>query len=274
MELNWKSQNPPWDTGLWEDAESKQDRVQRLSHPWLMFINLWNRGKIKVAGVFEWSDSRLIRSPHRYLDIGEPIWQDHYEYNDDQDKEEWVSETPRRSLIIQDETRFVKFLKRLDDGLQRIGSEAHRADIAMRYFRRVGDNFWAHHIGGDGSNQDHNEDIIVDTVTILESILSANEKRGKGAVLAARAAAVLEAADDGKRRLRKRIERLYKYRSAILHGDTRPSMATLTEAALVAEELARRCIAAFLLTNGDRQAMLRSSTDASVSEAIRQRIMF
>jgi hypothetical protein len=273
LELHWRSPNPPWDTGTFDDAESTHDRVQRLAHPWITFINLWGRGKVRVAGVFEWSDSGLLGSPHRYLENGEPIWQDHYEHNDERDVDEWASESPRRTLTVPDETHFARFLERLDGGLRLAGAEAHRADIAMRYFRRVVENYWTHHLGGDGSSQDHNEDIVVDAITALESILLANEKRDKGGLMAARAAAILEETDDERRRVRKRIVRLYKLRSAILHGDARASTAELTEAAVDAEEFARRCLAAFLLSGGDRQAVLQASTDAATAEALRRRIM-
>lgn len=273
LELQWRSPNPPWDTGMFDDAESTQNRVQRLAHPWIGFINLWARGKVRVAGVFEWSDSGLLSSPHRYLEIGEPVWEDHYEHNDERDVDEWASESPRRTLTVSEETRFVKYLERLDNGLQRAGSEAHRADIAMRYFRRVVENYWTHHLGGDGAGQDHNEDIVVDAITALESILLANEKRDKGGLMAARAAAIIEETGDKRRNVRKRIQRLYRLRSAILHGDARPSTAELTEAAVDAEEFSRRCLAAFLLADGDRQAFLRASTDAAVAEELRRRIV-
>jgi hypothetical protein len=72
--------------------------------------------------------------------------------------------------------------------------------------------------------QDANEDIIVDATTGLEALLLGNEKRGKGALIAARAAAIIEEADDNRRSVKKRIERLCKVRSAILHGDVRPTM--------------------------------------------------
>jgi len=272
LELRWRGPNPPWGTGALEEAESAQNRVQRMAEPWIAFINLWDRGKIRVAGVFEWSDSGLLRSAHRYIEIGEPVWQDNYEHNDERDVDEWASESPRWTITVHDETRFVNFLERLDDGLQRTGTEAHRADIATRYFRRVVENYWIHHLGGEGSSQDPNEDIVVDAMTALEAILLANEKNDKGGLMAARAAAILEEAGDERRRVRKRIQRLYRLRSALLHGDLRPSTAELTEAALDAEEFARRCLAAFLLTGGDRQAVLRASTDAATAEALRRRI--
>lgn len=272
LELRWRTPNPPWDTGVFDDAESPQSRIQRLAHPWIVFINLWARGKVKIAGVFESTDSGLCSS-RRYLEIAEPVWEDRYEHNDEQDADEWASESPRRTLTVSDETQFVRFLERLDHGLQRSGPEAYRADIAMRYFRRVVENFWTHHVGGDGASQDHNEDIIVDAMTALETILLANEKRGKGGRMAARAAAILEETDDKRRSVRKRIERLYRVRSAILHGDARPPITELTEAAVDAEEFSRRCLAAFLLADGDRHAFLRASTDAKVAEGLRRKIV-
>jgi hypothetical protein len=143
----------------------------------------------------------------------------------------------------------------------------------MRYFRRVVENFWTHHIGDNGASQDHNEDIIVDAMTALETILLANEKRGKGDLMAARAAAIIEETDDKQRNVRKRIKRLYKVRSTILHGDPRPPTTELTEAAVDAEEFSRLCLAAFLLADGDRHAFLRASTDAAIAEGLRRKIM-
>lgn len=271
LELRWRGPNPPWETGLFDDAESPQSRIQRMAYPWIIFINLWARGKVRIAGVFESTDSGLSSS--RYLEIAEPVWEDHYEHNDERDVDEWASESPRRTLTVSDETRFVRFLERLDDGLRQSGPEAHRADIAMRYFRRVVENFWTHHIGANEVSQDHNEDIIVDAMTTLEAILLANEKRGKGSLMAARAAAIIEETDDKRRNVRKRIEHLYKVRSAILHGDARPPITELTEAAVDAEEFSRRCLAAFLLAGGDRQAFLLASTDVAIAEGLRRRIM-
>jgi hypothetical protein len=269
LELQWRSPNPPWETGVFDDAETVHDRIQRLAHPWIDFINLWTRGKVRICGVFEWTDSALCLT-QRFLDDGEPVWQDNYKHNEDEDVDEWVSESPRRTLIVSDETQFVRFLERLADGLKGSGPEAHRADIAMRYFRRVVGNFWTHHIGGDGTSQDPNEDIIVDAVTALETILLANEKRDKGGLMAARAAAVMEDTDEKRRDVRKRIHGLYKLRSVILHGDARPSSSELTSAAVDAEEFARRCLSAFLLAGGDRQAFLRASMNSSVAAELRQ----
>jgi hypothetical protein len=272
LELRWRSPNPPWNTGLFEDAQSTQMRVQRLAYPWIVFINLWARGKVRIGGVWESTDSGLC-SQRRYLEIDEPIWEDHYEHDDQRDVDEWESESPRRTVTVSNETGFVTFLERLDDGLQRMGPEAHRADIAMRYFRRVVENFWAHNIGDRGPSQDDNEDIIVDATTGLEALLLADEKRGKGALMAARAAAIIEGADHNRRVVRKRIERLYKVRSAILHGDVRPPANELTEVAVDAEEFSRRCLAAFLLADGDREGFLRASTDTVIAERLRLKIM-
>ena len=272
LELQWRSPNPPWDTGMFDDAESSENRIQRLAHPWIGFMNLYARGKVRIAGVFEWTDSGLC-STRRYLDLGDPVWQDHYKHNDEEDVDEWASESPRRTLTIDNEAQFARFLERLDDGLSGSGANAHRADIAMRYFLRVVDNFWTHHTGGDGTSQDHNEDIIVDAMTALETILLANEKRDKGGLMAARAAAIVEEADEKRRDVRRRIERLYKLRSAILHGDTRPSASELTAAAVHAEEFARRCLSAFLLASCDRQAFLRASKDAVIAADLRRKIM-
>ena len=91
--------------------------------------------------------------------------------------------------------------------------------------------------------------------------------------MAARAAAIIEETDDKRRSVRKRIERLYKVRSSILHGDARPPTADLTVAAVDAEEFSRRCLAAFLLADGDRHAFLRASTDAAVAKVLRRRII-
>jgi hypothetical protein len=271
LELQWRSPNPPWETGVFDDVETPQNRIQRLAHPWIGFINLWARGKVRIAGVFEWTDSGLCPT-RRYLDVGEPVWQDHFEHNDEEDVDEWTSESPRRTLTVDDEAQFVRFLERLDDGLRGSGAEAHRADIAMRYFRRVVDNFWTHHIGGDGTSQDENEDIIVDAMTALEAILLANEKRDKGGLMAARAAAIIEDTDEKRRDVRKRIERLYKQRSAILHGDTLPSASELRAEAADAEEFARRCLSAFLMAGGDRQAFLRAPTNAAIAADLRRRL--
>lgn len=131
LELRWRTPNPPWETGVFDDAESPQNRIQRMAHPWISFMNLWARGKVRVAGVFEWTDSGLCKT-RRYLDVGEPIWQDHYKHNDEEDVDEWASESPRRTLTVDDEGQFVRFLERLDDGLEGSAPEAHRADIAMR----------------------------------------------------------------------------------------------------------------------------------------------
>jgi len=271
LELRWRTPNPPWETGVFDDAESPQNRIQRMAHPWVSFMNLWTRGKVRVAGAFEWTDSGLCET-RRYLDVGDPIWQDHYKHNDEEDVDEWASESPRRTLTVGDEGQFVRFLERLDDGLERSGPEAHRADIALRYFRRVVDNFWTHHIGGDGTSQDHNEDIIVDATTVLETILLANERRDKGRLMAARAAAIIEDTDENRRDVRKRIQRLYKLRSSILHGDVRPAAFELTTAAVDAEEFARRGLSAFLLAGGDRQAFLRASTDAAIAADLRRKL--
>ena len=173
---------------------------------------------------------------------------------------------------MNDEVKFVSFLERLANGLEASGPEAHRADIAMRYFRRVVDNFWTHHIGGDETNQDPNEDIIVDAMTALETIFLANEKRDKGGLMAARAAAIIEDTDEKRRDVRKRIRGLYRLRSVILHGDARPSASELTDAAVDAEEFARRCLSAFLLAGGDRQAFLQVSTDLSIAAELRRRV--
>jgi hypothetical protein len=143
----------------------------------------------------------------------------------------------------------------------------------MRYFRRVVENFWTYHIGNKGPSQDHNEDIIVDATTALESLLLASEKRGKGALMAARAAAIIEETDVSRRSLRKRIERLYKVRSTILHGDVRPPDDELTEVAVDAEEFSRRCLAAFLLADGNRDEFLRASTDSVIAERLRRKII-
>lgn len=271
LELQWRSPNPPWETGVFDDAESPHNRIQRLAHPWIDFMNLWARGKVRIAGVFEWTDSALCPTRH-YLDDGEPVWQDNYKHNEEEDVDEWVSESPRRTLIVSDETQFVRFLERLADGFEESGPEAHRADIAMRYFRRVVDNFWTHHIGGDGTSQDPNEDIIVDSMTALETIFLANEKRDKGGLMAARAAAIIEDTDVKRRDVRKRIQSLYKLRSVILHGDLRPSASELKAAAVDAEEFARRCLSAFLLAGGDRQAFLRAATDLSIAAELRRKI--
>ncbi|OGP59824.1 MAG: hypothetical protein A2162_01550 [Deltaproteobacteria bacterium RBG_13_52_11b] len=271
LEVHWRSPNPPWDTGLFEDAESTVNRAQRLAHPWIGFINLWARGKVRIAGVFESTDSGLCSS-HRYLELAEPVWEDRFEYNEERDVDEWTSKTPRRTLIVSDELRFIRFLERLDDGLRQSGSELYRADIALRYHRRIAENYWTHHIGDDGNTQDPNEDIIVDAMTTLETILLANERRGKSGLLAARAAAVIEDIDDMRRSVQKRIQRLYKLRSAILHGDARPSTLQLAEAAKDGEEFSRRCLAAFLLAGADRQAFLQASTDATIAERLRRKI--
>jgi len=270
LELQWRSPNPPWDSGVFDDLENPRNRIQRLAHPWIGFINLWGRGKVSIAGVFESTDSRLCQ-PHRYLEVAEPVWEDHYAHNDERDVDEWVSESPRRTLTVTAETQFIRFLERLDDGLQQSGSEMHRADIAMRYFRRVAENFWTHHIGDDGNSQDHNEDMIVDAMTALETILLANERRDKGGLMAARAAVIIEDSDDKRRNVRRRIQRLYKLRSAILHGNARPSSAELSEAAVDAEEFSRRCLAAFLLAGADRRAFLQASSDSATAETLRRR---
>lgn len=274
LELHWRSPSPhpPWDNWISEQSkESVQDRIHRMSYPWITFINLWGQGKIRVAGVFEWSDSNLLMSPSRYLEVAEPVWKDNFKYNPERDVEEWESREPRRTLSIDDSFEFVKFIERLDDGLSASAATEHRADIAMRYFRRVVENYWTHHLSGDKDGQDHNEDIIVDAVTALESILLANEKKGKGAIIAARAAAILEGTDSVRRQVRKRIQRLYKIRSAILHGDVRPTVAELTAAAIEAEEFSRRCLSTFLLANTDRQTILNASEDAATAENVRKR---
>lgn len=271
LELPWRSQqNPPWDTGICDDAESSAERIHRLSHPWVAFINLWEPGKIRAAGVFESSDSQLIRRSDRYLEISEPIWQDHYKYNPEKEVDEWDSESPRRTVRIKDENRFVKFLEALDDGLIKAAARTHRADISMRYVRRVAENFWTHHIGGDGANQDQNEDIIVDAVTALECMLLAGERRGKGDILAARAAAILEEIDSERRRVRRRIQHLYKLRSAILHGDVRPPATELIQAATDSEEYSRRCLVVFLLSGGDHQALIEATKDPNATAAFRR----
>lgn len=271
LELRWRSPNPPWETGVSDDVGSPQGRIQRLANPWINFMNLWSRGKVRIAGVFEWTDSALC-STRRYLDAGEPVWQDNYKYSEGEDVDVWASESPRRTLKVNDEAKFVSFLERLTDGLEASTHEAHRADIAMRYFHRIVDNFWIHHIGGDGTNQDPNEDIIVDAMTALETILLANEKRDKGGLMAVRAAAIIEDTDEKRRDVRKRIQGLYRLRSVILHGDARPSVSELTAAAVDAEEFARRCLSAFLLAGGDRHAFLRVSRDPSIAAELRRRV--
>lgn len=273
LELHWRSPipHPPWDNWLSERSESEHERIHRMSYPWVTFINLWGQGKVRVSGAYEWTDSTLLRSPKRFLEVAEPIWKENFKYNPERDVEEWESREPRRTLTIDDGSKFVRFLERLDDGLQISIAQDHRADIAMRYFRRVIGNYWTHHLDGNKTSQDHNEDIIVDAVTALESILLANEKKGKGSIMAARAAAILEETDGARRQVRKRILKLYKIRSAILHGDIRPTAEELTNAATDAEEFSRRCLAAFLLANSDRESILLASNDTAAAEKVRRK---
>lgn len=270
LELHWRSPNPPWDDGF-DDIESPHTRIHRYAHPWIGFINLWSRGKIRITGMFESTDSGL-RSSHRYLETGEPVWEDHYQFNGERDVNEWVSESPRRTVSVSDEPRFVRFLERLDDGLGMCVREAYRADIAMRYYRRVVERFLDHHIGESESNPDHDEDIVVDAMITLEAILLANEKKGKGNLMAARAAAIIEDTDDKQRTVRKRLARLYDLRSRIVHGDARPSRDELASAAVAAEDLSRRCLSALLLSGGDRDGILRASTDPKAAEGLRHKI--
>lgn len=275
LELKWRSPNPPWGSGALEDlGYSPRKRIQAMGYPWVTYVNLWDRGKIRVAGVYEKTDSLLVRESERYIHLDEPMWEDHYEYRKESDSEEWVSESPVRLLSVPDPERFARFLDRLEKGRNAVLSQTHRGEIALRYFARVAETYRQYHLRGDGLDDDANEDILVDGVTALETLLLAGEKRGKGRILAGQLSALL--ADDLARRrtLRKRVEKIYKLRSTVLHGDTRPSSEELSVSAIQVEELTRRCLTTFLLLQGDRQAIAQGARDECVAQMNRQRASF
>jgi hypothetical protein len=271
LALAWQSPNPPWESGVHDDVETTQERCDRFSYPWVTLINLWGRGKVRVAGIIESSDSKLVRRPRRYIEIGEPIWEDHYKYNPAKDVDEWDSSSPRRTVSITDESKFIAFLEQAQLGLEKASGD-HRANIAMRYFRRVADVCWHQHQGRDAINPDHDEDLIVDAVTALETILLANEKKGKGDIMAMRAAVLLADTPKEQRPIRRAMARLYKQRSAILHGDPRPSPKEMRDSAVDAEEYLRRCLGAFLLCGGDRRSILDAPKSSTVAAALRDKV--
>jgi len=275
LELEWRSPNPPWGSGSLEDpGYSPRKRIQAMGYPWVTYINLWDRGKLRVAGAYEKTDSLLLRESERYIHLDEPIWEDHYEYRKESDSEEWVSESPVRLLSIPDPERFARFLDRLEKGRNTVLLQTHRGEIALRYFARVAETYRQYHLRGDGLDTDANEDILVDGVTALETMLLSGEKRGKGQILAGQLSALLADDTTGQRALRKKVEKIYKLRSTVLHGDTRPSAEELSESAIQAEELTRRCLTAFLLLQGDRQAIAQGARDERVAQTNRQRVSF
>ncbi len=275
LELKWRAPNPPWGSGALEDLGFPPGkRIQTMGYPWVTYIDLWDRGKIRVAGAYETTDSLLVRRSERYIHLDEPVWQDHYEYSEKSDSEEWVSESPLRLLSVRDPQRFARFLERLEAGRSAVQLQTHRGEIALRYFARVAEKYWQHHLRGDGLDVDANEDILVDGVTALETLLLAGEKRGKGRILAGHLSALLADDSAGQRTLRKRVERIYKLRSTVLHGDTRPSSEELSMSAIQVEELTRRCLTAFLLLHGDRRAIAQGARDEPVAQVNRQRASF
>jgi len=275
LELRWTAPNPPWGGGALERLGlPPRKRIQTMGYPWVTYVNLWDRGKIRVVGAYETTDSLLVRNSERYIHLDNPLWQDHYARSENSDSEEWVSESPLRLLSVRDAQRFASFLERLEAGRSAVQRQTHRGEIALRYFARVTDAYRQHHLQGDGLDVDANEDILVDGVTALETLLLAGEKRGKGRILAGQLSALL--ADDlaGQRTLRKRVEKIYKLRSTVLHGDTRPSSAELSMSAIQVEELTRRCLTTFLLLQGDRQAIAQGARDECVAQMNRQRASF
>jgi hypothetical protein len=275
LELKWTAPNPPWGAGALERLGlSPRKRIQTMGYPWVTYINLWNLGKIRVAGAYETTDSLLVPRSERYIHLEEPVWQDHYEKGEESDSEEWVSECPLRLLSVRDAQRFASFLERLEAGRSAVQLQTHRGEIALRYFARVADTYRQHHLQGDGLDIDGNEDILVDGVTALETLLLAGEKRGKGRILAGQLSALLADDSVGQRTLRKRVEKIYKLRSAVLHGDTRPSSQELRMSAIQVEELTRRCLMAFLLLQGDRRAIAQGARDERIAQMNRQRASF
>jgi hypothetical protein len=245
-----------------------------MGYPWVTYINLWDRGKIRVVGAYETTDSLLVRDCERYIHLDEPLWEDHYEYRKESESEEWVSESPVRLLSVSEPEWFARFLGRLEEGRRAILLQSHRGEIALRYFARVAETYRQYHLRDDGLDDDANEDILVDGVTALETMLLAGEKRGKGQILAGQLSALLANDSLERRAIRKQVERIYRLRSTVLHGDTRPSSEELSVSAIQVEELTRRCLTAFLLLQGDRQAIARGASHEPTAQMNRKRASF
>lgn len=275
LKLDWTAPNPPWGSGALEElGPPPRKRIQTMGHPWATYVNLWGRGKTRVAGVYERTDSLLVRYGERYVGIDEPVWEDHYAHREGSDTEEWVSEAPVRYVSVNEPDRFVRFIERLESGRVGVQTESHRCDIALRYFGRIASAYWEHHLRGDGLDIDGNEDILVDGVTALETLLLAGEKRDKGRILAQQLAALLHDDPQERRATRRTVERIYKVRSAVLHGDSRSDPQALSQCAIEVEQLTRLALTAFVLLHGDRASIARGARDELVAQANRDRVRF
>jgi hypothetical protein len=267
LETVTEERSPPWGVSLFE-WDSAATRTKRAAKPWSMYLNLLGSGKCMPIGMYQHSDSQLHLDEWRAVGVEEPMWEPRHHFDGVDDYE---SEELYRTLYVDDDgPTLATFLNQMDAGRSAAERRTHRVETALRFFDRVCDDYMGHHQLEHGDDMDANEDLVIDAVAGLEAIFLAKEKRGKGQVIGARAAAVLEANVTKQRAMRKEVEDLYELRSAILHGDARAASEDLRKGATSGEHLLRRSIIAFCRLQGDHQRLVDAAKDPATAQTVRQ----
>jgi len=259
LEISGNGANPPWGPTLffWD---SPSEQIERLAQTWVSLLNLVNSSKVRAPLMYQRTESLMVSDAIQAVIADDPVWLSRYEtYDEDSEPEE----VPERlvTLRVQDASKLATCLRRLAVGKAKAALHSHRAETSRRFFDRVCRTIWSHHYPlGTGENVEANEDLLVDAVTALESIYLSKEQ-SKASHLAKRSAALLESDVSLSRALRKNVERVYKMRSAIVHGDPQQPAKDLRDRASIAELILRRSLQAFLCLDGDHDRVAKGAVD-------------
>jgi hypothetical protein len=207
------------------------------------------------------------------VSLEEPNWEPRYAYDGEQDIEEWAYDELVRTVEINDVGALLSHLQRCERARLASAQRTDHINIALRYFRRVAENYRLVH-DDYAPDVDLTEDIVIDTCTALETMLLGPDERdsgnkGKGKAVEKRVGLLISDAAKS-RRMRTAIDSIYQLRNAILHGDEkRPA---LTESAKSCEPVLRSAVTGFLAVDGNLEPIILAMTDRARAKALQDRL--
>jgi hypothetical protein len=238
-------------------------KILELAGQWLAYVNLWTLESVRPVALYSKSDTRLNMTPVRQLTLGSPTWIQMATAEEEEDH--WQ---PLVSVRVDDAARLAAFMCELEQGRQSASRSGPRLETALRWFRRVADGLFGLEEASIDIPPSLYEDMVVNSITALESLLLRKEERSKKKDPISRRLACLVAENDVERAaIEKRVRDNYDLRSAIVHGDTQPAVAELQRATNELRVWLRQVLVAALRMGGEQRRFVDAVKDASVRDS-------